>query len=54
MMMGLVMKQVDYTLAFVQSELNEDVYVRMAKGFERPGHVFTNSGRVYMDCGKVL
>jgi Reverse transcriptase (RNA-dependent DNA polymerase) len=46
-MMGSVTKQVDYTLAFVQSDLNEDVYVRMAKGFERPGHVYKLKKSLY-------
>jgi Reverse transcriptase (RNA-dependent DNA polymerase) len=46
-MMGLVTKQVDYTLAFVQSDLNEDVYIRMAKGFKRPGHVYKLKKSLY-------
>jgi hypothetical protein len=34
-MLGLAMKQVNYTLAFCQADLEEDVYVCMARGFER-------------------
>lgn len=34
------MKKVDYTLAFVQANLEEDVYVQeLARGFKRPDHV---------------
>ena len=45
--LGLVTKQVDYTLAFVQAPLSEDVYVRMAKGFEQPGHIYKLKKSVY-------
>ena len=46
-MMGLVTKQVDYTLAFIQSDLNEDIYIRMATGFKRPGHVYKLKKSLY-------
>ena len=50
----LVTKQVD-TLAFVQAPpLNEDVYVRMAKGFEQPGHVYKLKKSVYGLCQSPL
>jgi hypothetical protein len=38
--LGLATKQVDYTNAFCQADLDEEVYVRMPKLFEKPGHVF--------------
>jgi Reverse transcriptase (RNA-dependent DNA polymerase) len=46
-MMGLATKQVDYTLAFVQADIKDDVYIRMAKGFEQPGHVYKLKKSVY-------
>ena len=45
--LGLATKQVDYTLAFVQADLDEDVYVRMPKLFEKPGHVYKLKKSVY-------
>jgi hypothetical protein len=45
--LGLATKQVDYTLAFVQADLDEEVYVRMPKLFEQPGHVYRLKKSVY-------
>ena len=45
--LGLATKQVDYTLAFVQADLEDDVYVRMPKLFERPGYVYKLKKSVY-------
>jgi histone deacetylase 1/2 len=45
--LGLATKQVDYTLAFVQADLDDEVYVRMPKLFEQPGHVFKLKKSVY-------
>ena len=41
-MLGLVTKQVDYTLAFVQAKLDPKdppIYIEMPRMFERPGHI---------------
>jgi hypothetical protein len=38
--LGLAMKQVDYTNAFCQADLDDEVYVQMRKLFEKPGHVY--------------
>jgi hypothetical protein len=46
-MMGLATKQVDYTLAFVQADIKDDIYVRMTKGFEQPGYVYKLKRSVY-------
>ena len=53
-MFGLATKQVDYTLAFCQADLEEDVYVRMARGFERAGHVYKLKKSVYGLCQSPL
>jgi hypothetical protein len=53
-MLGLVMKQVDYTLAFCQADLEEDVYVRMARGLEHAGHVYKLKKSVYGLCQSPL
>jgi hypothetical protein len=45
--LGLATKQVDYTLAFVQADLEDDVYVRMPKLFEHPGYVYKLKKSVY-------
>ena len=45
--LGLATKQVDYTLAFVQADLNEEVFCEMPKGFERPGYVLKLKKSVY-------
>jgi hypothetical protein len=45
--LGLATKQVDYTLAFVQADLNEDEYCEMPRGFERPGHILKLKKSVY-------
>jgi hypothetical protein len=34
------MKQVDYTLAFIQAPINKDVYIEMPRGFCLQGKVF--------------
>jgi len=45
--LGLVTKQVDYTLAFVHADLEDEVYVEMPKLFERPGYVYRLKKSVY-------
>jgi hypothetical protein len=45
--LGLATKQVDYTLAFVHADVKEDVFVRMAKGFEKQGYVYKLKKSVY-------
>jgi hypothetical protein len=45
--LGLATKQVDYTLAFVHAEIDDDVYVRMPKLFEKPGHVYKLKKSLY-------
>ena len=41
--LGLATKQVDYTLAFVQAGIKEEVYVEMPKLFEKSGCVYTSA-----------
>ena len=45
--LGLATKQVDYTNAFCQADLAEEVYVRMPKLFGKPGHIFRLKKSVY-------
>ena len=48
--LGLVKKQVDYTLAFVQVKLNlkdPPIYVEMPRLFEKPGHVLKLKRSLY-------
>ena len=45
--LGLATKQVDYTNAFCQADLAEEVYVRMPKLFGKPGHIFHLKKSVY-------
>jgi hypothetical protein len=45
--MGLSTKQVDYTLTFVHTEIDDEVYVRMPKLFEKPGHVYRLKKSLY-------
>jgi Reverse transcriptase (RNA-dependent DNA polymerase) len=45
--LGLATKQVDYTNAFCQADLDDKVYVRMPKLFEQPGHVYRLKKSVY-------
>jgi hypothetical protein len=45
--LGLATKQVDYTLAFVQADLKETVYVEMPKLFEKQGYVYKLKKSVY-------
>jgi Reverse transcriptase (RNA-dependent DNA polymerase) len=40
LVLGLATKQVDYTNAFCQADLDDEVYVQMPKLFEKPGHVY--------------
>jgi Reverse transcriptase (RNA-dependent DNA polymerase) len=45
--LGLATKQVDYTQAFVQAMLDEEVYVRMPQMFEREGYILRLKKSVY-------
>jgi hypothetical protein len=45
--LGLATKQVDYTLAFVQAGINEEVYVEMPKLFEKSGCVYKLKRNIY-------
>ncbi len=45
--LGLSTKQVDYTLAFVQADLKETVYVEMTKLLKNQGHVYKLKKSVY-------
>ena len=45
--LGLATKQVDYTQAFVQADLDDEVYVRMPRGFEKDGYVYRLKKSVY-------
>ena len=39
-LLNLSTKQIDYTAAFVQAEIDTDVYVQMPRGFEQQGKVY--------------
>ncbi|GAX10397.1 hypothetical protein FisN_3Lu622 [Fistulifera solaris] len=45
--LGLATRQVDYTLAFVQADLDEEVYCEMPKRYDRPGYIFKLKKSVY-------
>ena len=45
--LGLVSKQVDYTLAFCHAPVNSEVYVEMPRLFEKPGHVLRLKKNLY-------
>ncbi len=45
--LGLATRQVDYTLAFVQADLDVEVYCEMPKRYERPGYIFKLKKSVY-------
>ena len=45
--LGLVTAQVDYTAAFPQSDLDQDVYVEMPKGFAEKGMVYKLNKSLY-------
>ena len=47
LIMGLATKQVDYTAAFVQAPIDEDVFVEMPRGFSQPRKVLKLKRSLY-------
>jgi Reverse transcriptase (RNA-dependent DNA polymerase) len=45
--LGLATTQVDYTLAFVQADLGEEIYCEMPKRYDRPRYIFKLKRSVY-------
>jgi len=45
--MNLASKQVDYTLAFVHADLEDEIYVEMPRLFQKPGHVLKLKKSLY-------
>ena len=45
--LGLATAQVDYTAAFVQAKIDEDVYVQMPRGFRKPNTVLKLNRSLY-------
>ena len=46
-LLGLPTKQVDYTAAFVQADIDTEVYVSMPRGFSIPGKVYKLNKSLY-------
>ena len=45
--LGLETKQVDFTLGFIHAQLTDEVYVRMPRLYEKPGHVLKLKRSIY-------
>ena len=52
--LSLATAQIDYTAAFPQADLNEDVYVEMPRGFREEGMVLKLKKKACTDSNKVL